>query len=75
MLFWALGPMAWMLLTSIKPDNLVADLQNANDFTSRFKALKAEYDARVSCATKIGQSLRDVTLPDMAQAPIAMGTA
>ncbi len=24
MLFWALGPMAWMLLTSIKPDSLVA---------------------------------------------------
>jgi multiple sugar transport system permease protein len=24
MLFWALGPVAWMLLTSIKPDNLVS---------------------------------------------------
>ena len=24
MLFWALGPIAWMLLTSIKPDNLVS---------------------------------------------------
>ena len=24
MLFWALGPIAWMLLTSIKPDSLVA---------------------------------------------------
>jgi hypothetical protein len=53
----------------IKPDNLATDLQNATDFTNRFKALKAEYDARTNCATKIGQSLRDVTLPDMAQAP------
>jgi hypothetical protein len=53
----------------IKPDNLASDLQNATDFTNRFKALKAEYDARSSCANKIGQSLKDVTLPDMAQAP------
>ncbi len=56
-------------LNALKPDNLAADLQNAGDFTSRFKALKAEYDARTNCANKIGQSLRDVTLPDMAQAP------
>jgi hypothetical protein len=54
---------------AIKPDNLAADLQNAVDFIARFKALKAEYDARTNCASKIGQSLRDVTLPDMAQAP------
>jgi len=53
----------------IKPDALSSDLRNATDFMSRFKALKAEYDARSSCATKIGQSLKDVTLPDMAQAP------
>jgi multiple sugar transport system permease protein len=26
MLFWALGPIAWMLLTSIKPDNIVASM-------------------------------------------------
>jgi hypothetical protein len=30
----------------IKPSNLATDLENASDFTSRFKALKAEYDAR-----------------------------
>jgi hypothetical protein len=56
-------------ICTIKPDNLAADLQNAGDFTARFKTLKAEYDARTSCAARIGQSLRDVTLPDMAQAP------
>jgi hypothetical protein len=56
-------------ICGIKPDNLATDLQNATDFTARFKALKAEYDARINCASKIGQSLRDVTLPDMAQAP------
>jgi len=53
---------------TIKPDNLAADLQHAIDFTTRFKGLKSEYDARSNCAGKIGQSLRDVTLPDMAQA-------
>jgi hypothetical protein len=31
--------------------------------------LKADYDSRINCANKIGQSLKDVTLPDMAQAP------
>jgi len=53
----------------MKPDTLATDLQNASDFNTRFKALKAEYDARINCANRVGQSLRDVTLPDMAQAP------
>src|SRR5690606_17593153 len=26
MLFWALGPIAWMFLTSIKPENIVASM-------------------------------------------------
>ena len=56
-------------ICSIKPDIIAADMQNATDFVNRFKALKAEYDARINCANKIGQSLKDVTLPDMAQAP------
>jgi hypothetical protein len=54
---------------NIKPDNLAADMQNATEFANRFRILKAEYDARMNCANKIGQSLKDVTLPDMAQAP------
>ena len=54
---------------TIKPDNLSGDLQSAADFSNRFKVLKAEYDSRINCANKVGQSLRDVTLPDMAQAP------
>jgi len=53
----------------IKPSKLATDLENASDFTNRFKALKAEYEARTNCASRIEQSLRDVTLPDMAQAP------
>ena len=53
----------------IKPDNLATDLESASDFSARFKALKAEYDARASCASRVQQSFRDVTLPDMTQAP------
>ena len=53
----------------IQPHSLATDLKNAADFTGRFKAFKAEYDARVNCANKVGQSLRDVSLPDMTQAP------
>ena len=53
----------------MKTDVLATDLQKAAEFTNRYRALKAEYDARSSCATRIGQSLKEVTLTDMAQAP------
>ena len=53
----------------IEPDSLATALEKAAEFTARFKEFKAEYDARVSCASRIEQSLRDVTLPDMTQAP------
>ena len=33
MLFWALGPIAWMLLTSVKPDNIVAAMPPVWIFT------------------------------------------
>ena len=33
MLFWALGPIAWMLLTSVKPDNIVASMPPVWVFT------------------------------------------
>jgi hypothetical protein len=59
----------------IRPDNLATDLQNASTFTARFKALKAEYDARMSCTSRIEQSLRDVSLPDMARAPDMKGVS
>jgi hypothetical protein len=57
------------LVAPAGPDNLAADMQYATEFANRFRILKAEYDARMNCANKIGQSLKDVTLPDMAQAP------
>jgi hypothetical protein len=56
-------------ICKIKPDNLANDMQSATDFASRFKSLKAEYNVRTSCAGKIEQSLKDVALRDMAQAP------
>jgi hypothetical protein len=56
-------------LCSFKANNLATDLESAIDFTARFKALKAEYEARANCANRVQQSFRDVTLPDMTQAP------
>ena len=53
---------------AIIPASLSTDVQNAAEFTNRFKALSAEYAARSTCATRISQSLREVVLPDMAQA-------
>jgi hypothetical protein len=55
-------------ICNIRPETLADDLQNAADFANRFKAVKAEYDARVNCANRIEQSLKDVTLTDMTQA-------
>jgi hypothetical protein len=51
------------------PDNLATDLQNATEFADRFRALKAEYDARSTCANRIQRWIRDITLPDMTHAP------
>jgi len=51
------------------PEILARDMEKASDFAIRFKALKAEYHAHVHCATRIEESLKDVTLPDMVQAP------
>jgi hypothetical protein len=54
---------------AINPDALSAHVQNAAEFTNRYKALSAEYTTRSNCGARISQSLRDVVLPDMAQAP------
>jgi hypothetical protein len=53
----------------IKPETLAIDLQSAADFNTRFKELKAQYVARLGCASSIQQSFRDATLSDMTQAP------
>ena len=54
---------------AINPDKLAADVQNAAEFSNRFRTLNSEYESRSSCAGKISQSLREVVLPDLAQAP------
>jgi len=54
------------------PENLATDIEKATNFRDRFKILKAQYEARANCANRIEESLRDVTLPDMAQAPIIL---
>lgn len=54
---------------AIKPEGLGSDMKRANEFTNRYRALKAAYTARMSCTGRIQQQLREVTLPDMTQAP------
>jgi len=56
-------------MCKIQPDILTNDIQGAKEFADRFKALKAEYEARSECARRIEQSFQDVTLADLAQAP------
>ena len=53
----------------IQPGTLATDLESATDFSARFTALKTQYSARISCASSVQQSFRDITLSDMAQAP------
>ena len=50
-------------------DVLVKDLASAGEFNKRFIAAKSEYDVHNGCANKVKQQIRDVTLPDLAQAP------
>jgi hypothetical protein len=48
---------------------LAIDIEKAREFADRFKDLKTEYEARSGCARRVGQSLKDVTLADLTQAP------
>ena len=50
-------------------DALVKDSAGAAEFGKRFAAARSEYEARASCASKVKQSIQDVTLPDLVQAP------
>jgi len=50
-------------------DALVRDSAGAAEFSKRFAAARSEYEARSTCATKVKQSIQDVTLPDLLQAP------
>jgi hypothetical protein len=54
---------------AINPGALSTDVQKAAEFSNRFKALSAEYAARSNCSARVTQSMRDVALPDLAQAP------
>jgi len=56
-------------ICTIKEDTLANDLQNATEFENRFKAFKAEYEARSACANRIEQSLTQVVFLEMTQGP------
>jgi len=48
---------------------LVKDSGETAVFGKRFAAERSEYDTRSACANKVKQSIQDVTLPDLVQAP------
>jgi hypothetical protein len=50
-------------------DSLIKDAASGSEFAKRFGATRSEYDARISCANKVKQSIQDVTLPQLAHAP------
>jgi len=56
-------------ICKIDLDKLVKDFEGTVEFGKLFTAVRTEYDARVGCANKVKQSIRDVTLPDLLQAP------
>jgi hypothetical protein len=55
-------------------DSLATDLQNTVDFAARYKALKAEYDARAICVSIIGGLIGNATLPDLPQGPAVLNS-
>jgi hypothetical protein len=50
-------------------DTLNKDSTGAAEFTKRFAAARSEYETHTACANKVKQSIREVTLPDLTQAP------
>jgi hypothetical protein len=50
-------------------DTLGKDSAGAAEFTKRFAAARSEYETHTACANKVKQSIREVTLPDLTQAP------
>jgi len=48
---------------------LIKDSTETEKFSKRFAAERSEYEARAGCATNVKQSIQDVTLPDLVQAP------
>ncbi len=53
----------------IARDSLLGDFSGTTEFLKRFKAFESEYDLRVGCANKIKHSIKDVSLPDLVEAP------
>ncbi len=56
-------------LCKLGQDSLSADFRGAAEFLQQFRAFEAEYQSRIGCANKVKDSLKDVSLPDLVQAP------
>ena len=50
-------------------DTLNKDSAGAAEFSRRFAAARSEYETHTACANKVKQAIREVSLPDLTQAP------
>lgn len=50
-------------------DTLGKDSSGAAEFLRRYAAAHSEYETHTACANKVKQAIREVTLPDLTQAP------
>jgi hypothetical protein len=53
----------------ISAETLGKDSMGAAEFSRRFAAARSEYETHTACANKVKQAIREVTLPDLTQAP------
>lgn len=56
-------------ICKIDYEALVRDAAGTAEFGKRFGVARAEYETRSSCAAKVKQTIQDVALPDLVQAP------
>ena len=50
-------------------DTLGKDSSGAAEFLKRYAAARSEYESHTACANKVKQAIREVSLPDLTQAP------
>jgi hypothetical protein len=53
----------------LNPETLASNIVGSEDFATRFKELKSQYEAATNCASNVEQGIKNVTLNDLIQAP------
>lgn len=55
-------------MCKINANTLADDIQRSNEFTERYRSLRAEYGVRAACAMNVAQSLQQMSLIELHQA-------